>query len=805
MYSKWFLTDSTRSGVIEASLDYTYDYWLVALSIIVAAFASYTAFHILTRITEASSKSAKLVWFVVAALSMGCGIWAMHFVAMLAMQMPMKVQYEASLTIASVLFAILASALAFYVVAKGRGTVWLSVGAVAMGSGIGGMHYTGMAAMHMGGGIRYDPYLFALSVVVAVALSFVALRLLSYELEERERASHRRRLMNGGVMGLCIAAMHYTGMAATYFVPGHGMHPHAAALDSSVMSVAVTVAALCLVALTLTASLVEQALRLQRLHAQLNEESLNAVVEYVGEAIITTDGDGMIESLNPAAAKIFGYERTEIIGEHIFLLVPPRRPVEHGAHSKNPELETERLVGRKRHLKGQRKGGEKFDIDLTVSAMEVDGERKLIGVCSDVTAQKKAENALRESEKRIRAIMENVGEGIVVIDQYGRIESINPAAEKMFGYETGKLVGRNVRCLMPQAYAEQHDGYLQAYLNTKSPKILGQAGREVTGTKRNGVEFPISLSVQAMEVDGELSFIGAVRDITRRKAAEDALIARRDQLADLVERKTADVRKQAAQLAEALDAERKLNELQQEFVSMASHEFRTPLAIIDGAAQRIVRRKDRMTPGELEERVGKIRSAVTRMTGLVDRTLDASRFNAGKVEMSADEFGLKDLVAKVCDRQRELSTGHRFEVDLERLPETMIGDSRLLEQVFTNLLSNAAKYSRENPRVHVEGYTDGDAAVVVVRDNGVGIPAEEITRLFQRYFRASTSIGIPGTGIGLNLVKQLVELHGGSIAVESEEGTGSTFTVRLPLNASSTDADFAAGGPVGESASVAAE
>lgn len=339
--------------------------------------------------------------------------------------------------------------------------------------------------------------------------------------------------------------------------------------------------------------------------------------------------------------------------------------------------------------------------------------------------------------------------------------------------------------------------FRQASLLIDAASAFGDASGEALGDVLNGrideLQFAlwrtIALAVFAACVTAFVWWV-VLRAITtplraeveRRRTAEREVVAHRDHLAELVEEKTTDLRNQTAQLAEALDAERKLNELQQEFVSMASHEFRTPLAIIDGAAQRIVRRKDRMTPDELEERVGKIRSAVKRMTGLVERTLDASRFNAGKVELEIGDLDLKGLVAAVCARQQEISTGHRINIDLNRLPEGISGDRKLLDQVFTNLLSNAVKYSRDDPTVAVEGFTEGADAVIRVRDNGVGIPADELPRLFERYFRASTSIGIPGTGIGLNLVKQLVELHGGSIVLESEEGIGSTFTVRLPVN-----------------------
>lgn len=237
------------------------------------------------------------------------------------------------------------------------------------------------------------------------------------------------------------------------------------------------------------------------------------------------------------------------------------------------------------------------------------------------------------------------------------------------------------------------------------------------------------------------------------------------------------------QLSEALENERKYNALHREFVSMASHEFRTPLAIIDGAAQRLIRRAERMTPDELLERVGKIRHAVTRMIGLIDSTLSASRMEAGRIELAVEPCDLREILGTVCRRQQEIAPEHEIALDLRQAPKLIEADPKQLDQVFTNLLSNAVKYSPNKGRIEVMAGREGDMAVISVRDHGVGIPPAELPNLFERFFRASTSTGIPGTGIGLNLAKQLVEMHGGSIGVTSIPGQGSTFAVHLPMTA----------------------
>ncbi|NQV20597.1 MAG: PAS domain S-box protein [Rhodospirillales bacterium] len=252
------------------------------------------------------------------------------------------------------------------------------------------------------------------------------------------------------------------------------------------------------------------------------------------------------------------------------------------------------------------------------------------------------------------------------------------------------------------------------------------------------------------------------------------LAAHRDELEEKVAKRT-------EELAQALEQEQQYNSLQREFVAMASHEFRTPITVIDGEIRRIVKRADIIDPVEIAERGSSIRAAVKRMTALIDSTLSLSRLDAGRIELSLDSCALKDLVVEVCVRQQGIARHHQIVVNVDELPKEIIADAQMLDQVFTNLMSNAVKYSESDPRIEVDGRVEGNDAVISVRDHGVGIPIDEMPRMFQRFYRASTSVGISGTGIGLTVVKQFVDRHGGNVSVESIEGEGSTFTVRLPI------------------------
>jgi signal transduction histidine kinase len=243
-------------------------------------------------------------------------------------------------------------------------------------------------------------------------------------------------------------------------------------------------------------------------------------------------------------------------------------------------------------------------------------------------------------------------------------------------------------------------------------------------------------------------------------------------------------------LEEKLTAERHLTQMQRNFVSMASHEFRTPLTIIDGHAQRLIKVGYRLRTDEINARAGKVRAAVLRMTHLIDNLLNSSRLIEGGAALyfHPQEFDLRDLLHEICLLHSEIAPGYRLEESYGAARLPMVGDPKLLSQVFNNLLSNAIKYSPGDSVIKIGAAIEADRAVVTVEDSGLGIPPGDIDRLFERYFRGSNVSGIVGTGVGLNLVKMVVDLHGGDIEVDSTEGTGSRFTVRLPVAPALPDA-----------------
>lgn len=240
---------------------------------------------------------------------------------------------------------------------------------------------------------------------------------------------------------------------------------------------------------------------------------------------------------------------------------------------------------------------------------------------------------------------------------------------------------------------------------------------------------------------------------------------------------------QATMLAEKLEHEQRLATLQRNFVSMASHEFRTPLTVIDGQAQRLIKLKEQMPAEELQERASKIRAAVLRITSLIDGLLSSSQLFEGDSGLYYHPAAIDPgaVLREVCQTYRDISPGTRIVESLGHAPAMLQGDAKLLYQAFSNLLSNAVKYSPNGGVIQVGSRVEDGQLLIEVQDQGIGIPAPDLPRLFERYHRGGNVRGIVGTGIGLYLVKVVAALHGGSVGVDSVEGRGARFFMRLPL------------------------
>ncbi len=351
---------------------------------------------------------------------------------------------------------------------------------------------------------------------------------------------------------------------------------------------------------------------------------------------------------------------------------------------------------------------------------------------------------LAASEARIKAIVENVVDGIITIDEAGKIESINPAVEKLFGYRGSDLIGKNVSILMPEPHSSHHDQYIRNYLETGSAKIIG-VGRELEAKHRSGKIFPIELGISEVWVEDRRLFAGVIRDISERKAVD---------------------------------------RMKNEFISTISHELRTPLTSIRGSLGLIVGG----AAGEIPEKIRSLLEIASknceRLVRLINDILDIEKIEAGKMSFEMKPLELNALVRQAIAANEGLGKplGVRFEFR-EMPTEIMVtGDTDRLTQVMTNLLSNAVKFSPEKASVEVAVAMKDGRVQVSVSDHGSGIPEEFRDRIFQKFAQADSSDTRRkgGTGLGLNICKAIVEKHGGQIDFVSSPGAGTTFHFDLP-------------------------
>lgn len=284
----------------------------------------------------------------------------------------------------------------------------------------------------------------------------------------------------------------------------------------------------------------------------------------------------------------------------------------------------------------------------------------------------------------------------------------------------------------------------------------------------------LAKNITEIEIDGTAR-ADEIGDMAR------AVVIFRANAIDLVQSQRG-LAQQAAMLEQKLAYEQHLTQQQRNFVSMISHEFRTPLTIIDAHAQRLVTMKDRITPGDLADRAKRVRSAVQRMTGLMENLLNSSRLMDGetKLFLHPERFDLAVLLHEVCNFHRETSPNAYIRIDAGHQPILLVADRNLMFQTVSNLLSNAIKYSHGDIAVHVLARRQAGAVTLSIRDKGLGIPAADLGNLFTRYYRGRNVSGIVGTGVGLYLAKTVVTLHGGDITVTSTEGAGACFTITLP-------------------------
>lgn len=495
----------------------------------------------------------------------------------------------------------------------------------------------------------------------------------------------------------------------------------------------------------------ELALSASEARARDNEVRLRELLEAMAEGVVVQDENAVILDCNRSAERILGLDRQQILGRSS--LDPAWRslradgsPFDGEAHPavvamRTGEAQNNVVMG------VPRAGGETTWISINarpLTAGEGGDSRIVVVTFRDISAERAAEQKAQNAEARLRAVIDTAVDAVLTIDEEGRVETANPAVQRMFGFAAEEVVGRNINILMPSPDRELHDGYLAHYRRSGERRVIG-IGREVTAMRQDGSTFPAELAVSEFEIQGRRQFAGILRDISERKQIE---------------------------------------QLQADFVSTVSHELRTPLTSIRGSLGLIAA----SAAGELNERFRALVEIAhrnsERLSRLVDDILDIQKIEAGRMNLRLDRIDIGALTRQAVEVNDSFASqaGIRLETSIaEELPP-VIGDEDRLIQVITNLLSNAVKFSPTGGVVRVAVWSIDHRVRIEVRDEGPGVATDFADRIFGKFQQADSSDTRKrgGSGLGLSIAKAIVERLGGRIGFEPGPGSGSIFYFELP-------------------------
>jgi len=503
------------------------------------------------------------------------------------------------------------------------------------------------------------------------------------------------------------------------------------------------------------------------------ERWLAAIVESSEDAIIGKTLDGVITSWNAAAERIFGYTAAEAVGRPVTIIIPAELWPE-----EEQILERLRSGERLSHFETTRirKDGSRITISLSISPIR-DASGAITGI-SKIARDVTEHNKLVEREALARAealaergfheLIENAPDAILQVSPQGKILIANRTAEQLFGYLRQELIGKSVDALVPKGARPHHAAHREKFAAAGVSRPMG-LGLELHARRKDGTEFPVEISLSPTRAAGGVMVTAVIRDVTERKRAEQQIQSlQQGYMAELENRHK--------------EAER-LNTLKSEFIASVSHELRTPLHTIIGFAELLGEEAE----GQLNEKQRRflrhIQTDSEHLLGLINDVLDLSMIEASGLTLRTEVLPLRMAISEAVNAIRPFATARSVTVREGEVPDVDVqADPLRLRQVLYNLLSNGVKFTPAGGEVSVIAAPEGAMMRITVCDTGVGIAPEEYERIFDKFYQVGkTTVGVrQGTGLGLTICRQLVELQGGRIWVESEIGKGSCFHFTLP-------------------------
>jgi PAS domain S-box-containing protein len=386
----------------------------------------------------------------------------------------------------------------------------------------------------------------------------------------------------------------------------------------------------------------------------------------------------------------------------------------------------------------------------------------------------------------LKALFEYATEGIIVSDKTGLIINANPSSERMFAYQNGELIGKVIEDLVPMRYTNTHIKDRSKYSNNPHARAMG-SNIDLFARRKDDTEFPVEISLSYYKQNEEIFVIAFIIDITERKKHEANIITLNQELERKVEQRTKvlqealmELENSRQKLSAALEVEKELNDMKSRFVTMASHEFRTPLSTILSSVSLVNKYNEGNYSEKIDKHVNKIKSAVTNMTLILNDFLSVERLDGGIVEMRKENLDLELLAKEVIGEIAGiLKPGQSVDYYHQGASVAYL-DKQMLRNILLNLISNAIKFSPAGKTISMRSSVSNKQINIQVSDDGIGIPQEELPRLYERFFRARNATNIQGTGIGLNIVLKYLESMNGTINCISELDKGTTFKITIP-------------------------
>ena len=391
---------------------------------------------------------------------------------------------------------------------------------------------------------------------------------------------------------------------------------------------------------------------------------------------------------------------------------------------------------------------------------------------------------------RYEALFSNASLGIIIVNDKGVIESINPFTLKLFGYKYDDAIHQPIELLIPKRYHHNHEKYRSNYIHQPKNRPMG-VGLDLFGIRKDGTEFPVEVSLSHYEYEERAHAIAFISDISIRKKAEAEIEALNNKLESTVEHRTYQLREtmralesSKEELASLLEKEKELSELKSRFISMASHEFRTPLSTVLSSAFLIEKYLSTEDQPKREKHIQRIVSSVHTLTDILNDFLSVGKIEEGKMQVHLRTLDIQDFIFSLTrEMENNLKIGQQI-IYNHTGPFNVVLDPALLKHIMMNLVSNAIKYSQEDAVINIKSAFEENNILISVEDRGIGISIEDQKHLTERFFRGANAVNIQGTGLGLHIVSKYVELMNGTINCESKIDIGTTFTLTFPGNQS---------------------